>query len=401
MTLGIDAMRGIAAVMSRFLLAGSDHELVPPSRLTEISSQSARIQTRLLELRKHDAIHGALLLSTCNRVEVLVELDARLDAEPDAGFARELLGCGSSFPIRELEDADAIEHFLGVAIGLHSMVFGEEQILGQVRRAYKSAEEHGLLSRRLQMLRSRLLSTASEVRKEAGLDHRPRSVAAMAADEVMTAGPRLAVVGAGATGRLVLEVMQRRGVRDPLVVNRTLAAAEALAEHFDGRAMSLRDFTTARPALDGVVFAVHSDRPLLTRELALGLKTVVDISQPSVVEREVFGISGLRVITLDELSAVAARAIASQSATKAAGITLVSGLARQLWTELEAGRPNLGRVVDLHVEGAMAELDSAFDRELRHLPASDRDALRNVVMRTARRNAHFHIQDIRQLAGTR
>ncbi len=193
----------------------------------------------------------------------------------------------------------------------------------------------------------------------------------------------------------------RRGARAPLVVNRTLASAEALAKHFDGQAMSLRDFVTERPALDGVVFAVHSDRPFLTRELALGLKTVVDISQPSVIENEVREIRGLRVITLDELSAVAARAIASQGATKTAGITLVSGLARQLWTELEAGRPNLGRVVDLHVEGAMAELDSAFDRELRHLPACDRDALRSVVMRTARRNAHFHIQDIRQLAGTR
>jgi len=67
-----------------------------------------------------------------------------------------VLGCERSFPVRECTDAAAIAHFLGVASGLHSLVFGEEQILGQVRRAYKTAEEFGLLSRRLQMLRSRL-----------------------------------------------------------------------------------------------------------------------------------------------------------------------------------------------------------------------------------------------------
>ena len=383
--------------MSRFLLAGSDHELVPPSRLTEISSQSARIQTRLLELRERGAIRGALLLSTCNRVEVLLELEG----EPEPSLAQATLGCDSSFPIRQLRDAAAIEHFLGVAIGLHSMVFGEEQILGQVRRAYKTAEEFGLLSRRLHMLRSRLLSAASDVRKEAGLDRRPRSVAAMAADEVMSAGPRLCVVGAGATGRLVLEVMQRRGVREPLIVNRTLSRAESLAHHFGGQAMSLREFVTARPALDGVVLAVHSEHPWMTRELAFGLKVVIDISQPAVVASDLQEVVGLHLITLDELSAIAARRVAEYGATKTAGITLVAGLARQLWTELEAGQPNLGRVVDLHIEGAMIELEHAFDGALRHLVPSDRDVLRNLLVRTAKRNAHFHIQDIRQLAGAR
>ncbi|MFO1055312.1 MAG: hypothetical protein U1F36_24085 [Planctomycetota bacterium] len=383
--------------MSRFLLAGSDHELVPPSRLTQLSAHSARVLTRLLELRNRNEIQGAVLLSTCNRVEALIDVDG--EVAPD--FARKLFECDADFPLRELRDEAAIDHFLGVAIGLHSMVFGEEQILGQVRRAYKTSEEHGLLSRRLQMLRSRLLSCASEVRHEVGLDLKPRSVAAMAADEVMTAGQRLCVVGAGATGRLVLDVLHRRGAPAPLVVNRTLHKAEALAHHFGGQAMSLRQFLDERPAIDGIVFAVHSDRPLLTRDNARGIAVAVDISQPSVIAADVAGVEGLRLVTLDELSSFAADATSEYVSAKSSGLTVVAGLARQLWTELSAGRPNLGRVVDLHVEGALAELEHALGSSLSHLQSRDRDALREVFVRAAKRNAHFHIKDIRQLAGAR
>jgi glutamyl-tRNA reductase len=381
----------------RLVLAGSDHQLVAPTRLQALAARGSGIQARLCELRQRGAIAGGFLLSTCNRIEVVLE------TAPDApaDLARTALGGDPELPLRELAGEAAVEHLLAVACGLHSLAFGEEQILGQVRSAYRTAEEYGLLSRRLQMLRSRLLPAARDVRRSVGLDHKPRSVAAMAADAVAAAGPRIAVVGAGATGRLVLEVLQRRGVAAPLVVNRTFARAQALAQHFGGEALALREFLQARPPLDGVVFAVEGGEVLLTKARAEGLRIAVDISQPSVFAPDLNTVPGLTVLSLDELATAAAAAADSYGAQRAAGLAEVRSRARQVWSELAAGRPDLGRVVDLHVESALAELEQAFGSELSHLAAADRAMLRSLLVRAAKRNAHYHVQDLRQLVPAR
>jgi len=98
---------------------------------------------------------------------------------------------------------------------------------------------------------------------------------------------------------------------------------------------------------------------------------------------------------------VAQREASQYEAAKGIGLAEVRAIAQQLWCEVEAGKPNLGRVVDLHVEGALAELEQAFGSELSHLAAADREMLRCLLVRCAKRNAHFHIQDIRELVAPR
>jgi len=383
--------------MGALVLAGSDHSLVPPSRLRELGARLDRLQAELLERKANGELHGAVLLRTCNRIELVV--DAVADIAPEDLWR--LLGGDAAFPHRCLQGAAVVEHCLGVASGLHSMVFGETQIQGQLREAFKTAEEFGMLSRRLHMLRSRMVAAARDVRRRAGLDNGPRSVASLAVDQLLEGGPRVAVVGAGETGQLLVDILHRRRVRGVLIVNRTLSKAEALAKHYDGRAMSLHDFKHARPALDGIVFAVHSADALLTRERAAGLRVVVDVSQPSVLAADLRSASGAgspRVIDLDGLAAIAAAGKAQHEAVRETALAEVRALAQTIWAEVDAGTPNLGRVVDLHVEGALAELDEALRGKLQHLTDSDRETVRSILLRAARRNAHYHIQDIRRLA---
>ena len=387
--------------MGALVLAGSDHSLVPPSRLRELGARLDRLQAELLERKANGELHGAVLLRTCNRIELVV--DAVADIAPEDLWR--LLGGDAAFPHRCLQGAAVVEHCLGVASGLHSMVFGETQIQGQLREAFKTAEEFGMLSRRLHMLRSRVVAAARDVRRRAGLDNGPRSVASLAVDQLLEGGPRVAVVGAGETGQLLVDILHRRRVRGVLIVNRTLSKAEALAKHYDGRAMSLHDFKHARPALDGIVFAVHSAEVLLTRERAAGLRVVVDVSQPSVLAADLRCASGdlrtagcQRVVDLDDLAAIAAAGKAQHEAVRATALAEVRALAQTIWAEVDAGTPNLGRVVDLHVEGALAELDEALRGKLQHLTDSDRETVRSILLRAARRNAHYHIQDIRRLA---
>jgi len=229
----------------------------------------------------------------------------------------------------------------------------------------------------------------------------------MAVDQLLTAGKRIAIVGAGATGRLLLEILHRRHVDDVLVVNRSLPKAQALARHFGGRAMPLHEFQQQRPELDAIVYAVRCDKTLLDRQSAQGVHMVVDISQPSVLaadlrrpdprtpDQQTTDVT--QVLTLDELSTVAAAQEQQYASTRDVCIVEARAEARKLWAELAAKRPNLGRVVDLHVEGALAELDQAFASQLSHLDDPDREQLRRLAVRTARRNAHFHIQDLKKL----
>lgn len=382
-------MRPVNAIQ----LVGSDFRSVTPSRLEQLSGHREEIQARLLEHKARGVLRGAVVLATCNRFEVLCEV-----AEGHSLDLRTaILGLGDDFPLHEFEGCAAIEHMLGVTAGLHSLAFGEEQILGQVRNAFRTAEEFGLLSRRLHMLCTRLLGTAREVRHRTGLDNRPRSVAALAVEQLFGRGMRFAVVGAGETGHLLLDIMHRRHLPAPLVVNRTLARAEALAAHYGGRAMSLHEFLQARPELDGVVFAVHSDKPLWDAAAAAGVQVVIDISQPSVLAPDLVSTPGCAVFRLDDFAERASAEQQQYAATRTIGLAEVAALAATLWSEIAAARPNLGRVVDLHVEGAMAELEQAFQRGLRHLSAADREAVREVMKRAAKRNAHHHIRDLRHL----
>jgi glutamyl-tRNA reductase len=389
---------GMTLAMTRLTLIGSDFSRVPPSRLRALSQDSERIRTRLVELRASGRILGGFLLSTCNRVEVLLDLPEAHDSSvsPD-DVARTVFGEVGDVPLRQLHGQDCVRHMLSVATGLESMVLGEEQILGQLSRSFTLCEDLGLMSRALHMLRTRVMAAARDLRRRTGLTRADRSVGAVAADELVKAGPSLMVVGAGETARLALDVLRRRGAKDVWIVNRTLEKAEALARHHEGRALSLDEFLRQPPPVDGVLFAVHSDRPLLTPDRCAGLRRVVDISQPSVLDPSVRDVEGLDVIDLDVLGGLLADEAARLEEIASLGRAQVTAQAECIWGQIANRGADLGRVVDLHLESALEELQRALRGPLSHLGEAEVEAVRQLVTKTAKRNAHFHLKDLRQL----
>ncbi len=400
MTLDRGSIAGMTLAMTRLTLIGSDFSRVPPSRLRDLSQDSERIRTRLVELRASGRILGGFLLSTCNRVEVLLDLPSEHDSlvSPD-DVARTVFGDVGDLPLRQLHGQDCVRHLLSVATGLESMVLGEEQILGQLSRSFTLSEELGLMSRALHMLRTRVMAAARDLRRRTGLTRVDRSVGAVAADVLVQAGPTLTVVGAGETARLALDVLRRRGVADVWIVNRTLDKAEALARHHGGRALSLDEFLRQPPEVDGILFAVHSDRPLLTADRCpKRLRRVVDVSQPSVLDPSVRAVEDLEVVDLDALGALLADEAARLEEVAALGRSQVTAQAECIWGQVANPGADLGRVVDLHVESAQEELQRALRGPLAHLGETEQEAIRQLVLKTAKRNAHFHLKDLRQLA---
>ena len=281
----------------------------------------------LAKLVASPEIDEAVLLSTCNRVEVAV-----WTREPDAArlrlrscFERELASDGA--PIRsgeldaalyELVDGAAIRHVLRVACAIDSLVVGEPQILGQVKDAYRAAVACGACGPILGRLYPCAFATAKRVKNETRLAERPISVARVAVELARQIFESLEdkaalLVGAGDMIELALESLRRHGLGAVRVANRTPARASALAARFGASAHGLDELPELLRRSDLVLTCIGGDRPLLTaalvrealRERGHRPLFAIDIGVPRNVDPAVNQLDNVYLYDLDDLSAAA------------------------------------------------------------------------------------------------
>jgi glutamyl-tRNA reductase len=281
----------------------------------------------LTKLVASPEIDEAVLLSTCNRVELVV-----WTREPEAArlrlrsfFERELPAEGA--PVRpaeldaalyELLDGAAVRHVLRVACAIDSLVVGEPQILGQVKDAYRVALACGACGPILGRLYPRAFATAKRVRNETRLAERPVSVARVAVELARQIFESLAdksalLVGAGDMIELALEALRRHGLAGVRVANRTPARAAALAARFGASAHGLDELPALLHRSDLVLTCIGGERPLLTlpllrealRERGHRPLFAIDIGVPRNVDPAVNQLDNVYLYDLDDLVAVA------------------------------------------------------------------------------------------------
>src|SRR6201997_3226964 len=221
------------------LLFGVSHRTAPVPVLEQLSSEEseqAKIADRLLH---SSLITEAMVLSTCNRVEVYAVVDAfhgGLSVVGQVLSEHSGMSMGDLTKYAYVRYAEAaVEHLCAVASGLDSAVIGEQQVLGQVRRAYAAAEANHTVGRTLHELAQRALSVGKRVHAETGIDAAGASVVSVALDIADTkleglSGRSAVVVGAGAMGALSAKHLVRAGVERIHIVNRTLPRAKKLAD---------------------------------------------------------------------------------------------------------------------------------------------------------------------------
>jgi glutamyl-tRNA reductase len=284
-------------------------------------------QALLRKLIDRPEIGEAILLSTCNRVEVVVTTDS-LDAVQHAlfdFFARDLaqgsLPVGTSLTEMTYlrHGREAVEHVFRVASSIDSMVVGEPQILGQVKDAYREATEAGVCGPVLSRLFQRAFATAKRVKNETGISQRPVSVARVAVDLAKQIFERLddksaLLVGAGDMIEAALVALGDHGLGKRRVANRTAAHAEALARRFSASAHGLDEIDALLPESDVVLTCVGGDHPILTRErVAKSLDArrgkplfLIDIGVPRNIDPGVHELDSAYLYDLDDLQEVAA-----------------------------------------------------------------------------------------------
>jgi glutamyl-tRNA reductase len=310
------------------LVVGVSHRTAGVSlleRLAVAPDQTPQLLTRLLS---QEYVGEALVLSTCNRVEVYASVSAFHGGLADIGAVlAERAGC----PVSELAqhlyvnyDADAVRHAFRVAAGLDSMVVGEAQILGQLREAYAIATEHGTAGRLLHELTQQALRVGKRAHAETGIDHAGQSVVTAAlrlglsklygVDTETFTGDAL-VIGAGAMGALSLATLRRAGAGRLLIANRSAERAQRLADGYDAELVPFDELGSALSRVDVVVCATASPEPVLTPQMVAAAKRpratvanrpllVLDLAVPRDVAPGVADVPGVLLVDLERLGSV-------------------------------------------------------------------------------------------------
>jgi glutamyl-tRNA reductase len=296
------------------LAVGVSHQTAPVALLEQFAMGADDTAKVLHELVDSDHVTEAIVLATCNRVEVFAEVEkfhggvvdvSRILARQAGGTVEEL----SPYVTVHYED-QAVAHLFTVAAGLDSMVVGETQVLGQLRGAYALAQEEGTVGRALHPIAQRALRVGKRVHAETGIDRAGASLVAAALDRAETrlgelAGRPALVVGAGSMGALAATTLARRGVR-VTVSSRTPEHAARLADSVGGRAAELAGLTAELAAADVLVTCTGASGIVVGTDVVAAAMAgregrplvVVDLALPRDVEPAVAGLPRVHLVDL-------------------------------------------------------------------------------------------------------
>ena len=365
------------------IVIGVSHRTAPLPLREALAFPRDQLRGALLRLRAETGAGEAMILSTCNRVELYARQDDpgavdALEAFLARYHARE--GRDLHAVLYRLADADAIRHAFRVAASLESMVIGEPQILGQVKEAYQAAEDAGTLGAALNALRNRSLAAAKRVRTQTGIGRNAVSVSYVAVELARKIFGELKdknvlLVGAGKMSELAAKHLVRSGGRATVLGGRTFEKAAELAAALGGKAApfeSLRDelartdIVISGTGAHGIV--IHEADVESARAARRGRHArplfLIDIAVPRDIDPAVRKLGGVFLYDLDDLKAVAEANLRERLKEAAAAEALVEREVREFldWQKSREVVPLLNELRRRAEEIRRHELDKAKRR---------------------------------------
>ena len=391
------------------IVVGLNHRTAPVSVLERVSISEEMLPKALHHLGTYEHVLEGAILSTCNRTEIYAVApkfhagvqDLRTFLEEFCHVAPEDL----SDHLYTFHEDGAVRHLFRVASGVDSMVLGESEILGQVRRAYQVALDEGLITRILGPAFRHALRVGKRARTETAIGRNPTSISTAAVDLARKAfkdsdlkGRSIAVVGAGKMGSLAAKALARSGASTITVVNRSEEKAQILADELEIESRPWEELPSAISDADIVISSTTSpatviDRPLIEKAIAPRTTPlfIVDIAVPRDVDRSVAELPNVVLRDIDDLRGVVEATVGSRlgevskveeiisaeldrfvewerSTEVGPTVTALLGLAQQLKQE-ELGR--LGARAKQLTPEQLKQVEQAMDRlisKLLHVP---------------------------------
>jgi glutamyl-tRNA reductase len=305
---------------------GLSHHTSPVELRERLAFAEPTLPEALQKLRSSTLSDEAVILSTCNRVELYVA-GARDPAATLTALRQFLLDWHSfrdplGSELYSYAEPESLEHLFKVACGLDSMVLGETEILGQLKRAYDLALQHQHTGKRLNKAFQRAFNVAKQIRTETNIQRGTVSVGSAAVELAQTIFTSLSdrtvmVIGAGDTSEKTARALLSRGAQHILVTNRSFDRAAALAAELGGRAVAFDGWAEEFAAVDIVISSTSAPGYVLDRarlEPLVRLRRhrpllLIDIAVPRDIDPEVNRLDGVYLYNIDDLQTIAADAL--------------------------------------------------------------------------------------------
>ncbi len=303
------------------IIVGLNHKTSPVEIREKLSFPADTISEPLIKLTNHYGLNEAVVLSTCNRVEVLAITG---DMEKGVWQVKRFLSDYHNIPLEKLDEhlyshcgEEAVKHLFRVASGLDSMVMGEPQILGQVKDSYGYAVQHNTAGVVVNKLYHKAFQVAKRIRTETKIGESAVSISFAAVELARKifgnlTGHTVMLLGAGEMAELAARHLMSNGVREIMVANRTYEKAIELVKGFGGTAIMFREFPHYLKNADIVIASTGSPdfiiKPDQVREVMRERKQkpmfIIDISVPRNIDPLVNNIDNAYVYNVDDLQGV-------------------------------------------------------------------------------------------------
>ena len=383
--------------MSQLFLLGINHDTAPVDLRERLNFSEGDLSETLVALSTRPACGEAVVLSTCNRVELYVRCDDLDEARTElTRFLSDFHGVdpASLAPhLYSLASSEAAQHLFRVAAGLDSLVVGEPQILGQVKEAYTTASEIGCTGSLLNKLFHCSFAAGKRVRSETELGEGAVSISYAAVALARKIFGSLAdhdvlLVGAGEMSELTAVHLKAQQVSRIVVINRTVAQAENLAEKIGGEAIPWTEMQQVLATTDVVVTATGSPTPIITsNQVEAVMRTrrnrplfIMDIAVPRDVEASAGTIEQVFLYNIDDLQAIVSENLARRSAqiTKAEVIVAEEVNGFMTWLRSRRAVPTLVALRERFEVIRQAEL-KRLESKLASLAPADRARVEDVT----------------------
>ncbi len=398
------------------VLLGLNHRSAPVEVRERLAFTEEELDRELRKLAGHAAVHEAFILSTCNRVEILVRAEG-----PSAGLdaVRGFLAEHAAVTHEELDrygyhylGRDAVRHLFEVAGGLDSMILGEPQITGQVKRAYRAAQQAGTTGTVLEGLLRQALATTKRLRTETGISRHPVSVASAAvelAERIFgkLSGRTALLLGAGKMAALVATHLRAHGVGRVVVSSRTYNRAETLARRFDGHAANWDRSREHLERVDIVISGTGAMNQILGKDdvqRALRARRgkpllLIDIAVPRDIDPAVNELDNAYLYDVDDLQGVVDNNMEARNQAAAAARELVTvGVdSFERWHQSLAVAPTIVSMREAVLELGRREVER-FRRRLGPLTPDQDAAVQELTRAVLQKILHRPIRHLKAAA---
>ncbi len=407
-------------MQNEIVIVGLNHRSAPIEVRESVAFENSYVRAALGRLHDYPSVREGVILSTCNRVEVVA---AGSDSESAFGditkFLFEQKGHRNSALLDDhlytYRATDAVRHLFRVAASLDSMVVGEPQILGQLKQFYETAQQAGMVGAVLHRLFHRSFSVAKRVRTETGIGSGTVSVGSVAVDLAKRIFDRfddktVMLIGAGKIGALMARHLMSQGVRSLMVTNRTFERAVLLAEKIQGSPIRFEDFPRYLTIADVVIGCTGAAEVLVKaatvekvlRERKQRAMFFIDIGDRRNFDPQINDLDNVYLYNIDDLKSVAKENLQGRSneAEKAEEMVRVEVETFVRWMESLEQVPTITALRQRFEEIRRKEIEKSLGRgNLKDLSEAQRAALEDMTTAMINKLLHTPISQLKRNSG--